>query len=74
MLHAPHETIVAEYLSEFLEEERDVSPPRDLDEFVALRTCPTTQTSSSPRYKRISLTLSGYRPRLRRSTQRSRGA
>ena len=72
VLHASHETIVAEYLSEFLEQEDVGVDPQALDDYVSSFSCPNSPTSptmSSPKYRRISLTLSGYRPRPKRSTQ-----
>ena len=75
VLHASHETIVAEYLSEFLEEERVGIDPQNLADFVSSLSCPTSLTSptmSSLKYRRISLTLAGYRPRPKRSTQAPR--
>lgn len=60
VLHASHETIVATYVSEFLEQE-DVGgvETHALGDYVS----PTFPTTSSPKYRRISVTLSGYRPR-----------
>ena len=76
VLYAPHDYIVREYLSEFVDE--NLTPlveTETLDDYISSFSCPTSPTSptsptmSSPTYHRISLTLAGYRARARRVTQ-----
>lgn len=74
VLYAPHAYIVREYLSEFMDE--NLAHPfvetEALDDYISSFSCPTSPTSpttSSPTYHRISLTLAGYRARPRRATQ-----
>ncbi len=74
VLYAPHAYIVREYLSEFMDENlvSPVAGTEALDDDIPSLSCPTSPTSpttSSPTYRRISLTLAGYRARPRRATQ-----
>lgn len=70
VLNASHDLIVREYLSEFVNE--NLMPPAEskaLDDFICPLSCPTSPTTSFPKYQRISLTLATCRARPRRSTQ-----
>mgnify|MGYP004226386457 CR=1 FL=1 len=73
VLNAPHDLIVREYLSEFVNE--NVMPPVEteaLHHYICSFSCPTSPTSpttSLSTYPRISLILAGCRARPRRATQ-----
>lgn len=73
VLTASHDHITREYLSEFLDENpMPLVEAEALDDYSSSVSCPTFPTSPttlSPTYHRISLTLAGYRARPSRATQ-----
>lgn len=70
ILNAPHDRIVREFISEFVDD--DLMPLVDteaLDDYICSFSRPTSPTTSLPSYHRISLTLAGCRARPRYVTR-----